>query len=590
MPAASHNVGSAGRSARGSRRDRTQQTNALADVPIFVVPLCKAPAVPDQTWVSKTDVTSYLRCPYAFWLADSGQLDRTELLSPFEAELAESGIAFEQGIVEAAIPIELPPGGEAELFAGDHTILQVRAFRNRELRLIGRPDGLVTAHGALQPVEIKAHRLLRHSDRIELALYWLLLSSSRTVKAAEPVGWVFLRQLDGSHTRERVELTPQLLAETEELITAVRRVRIEGVQPVWCRCTVCRGVRYRQVVAAIRERRDLSSVWGVGRVKREALETVGYVRWEDLLGHDAEDIAAAVNVRRARRLVSASEVRRWQAHAQALVTDDAVLGVDVEAFPVPGEYIAFDAEYTAANMWLLGARVVRRNGDLCFSIWASPQGEAQALSDFDTFLSEHPHLPVVTWNGDGADLPALRKATTRARCPGLVERLHNRHINLFAWTRRNLMLPIPGFGLKEVSEHFGFPRQSRVSSGLEAEMQWRRYQLTGDQELKAELISYNMDDIGALIRAAGCLRACAAGRPFDRAEPLHTVLETSVLEREPDGPPIFRPEAVPIPSGRRAGRPIPTLREAIAHPSGRPRWRERVLRWALSHRSPASHA
>ena len=34
----------------------------------------------EQSWVSKTNVTSYLRCPYAFWLADSGQLDRSELL------------------------------------------------------------------------------------------------------------------------------------------------------------------------------------------------------------------------------------------------------------------------------------------------------------------------------------------------------------------------------------------------------------------------------------------------------------------------------------------------------------------------------
>jgi predicted RecB family nuclease len=427
-----------------------------ADMLISVVPVCKARGVPDRTWVSKINVTSYLRCPYAFWLTDSGQLDRAELVSPLEAQLAETGIAFERGIVEAATPIEMPPGGEAELFADDHTILQVRGFRNTELRLIGRPDGLVTAHGALQPVEIKAHRLLRRSDRIELAFYWLLLGSLRTVKAADPVGWVFLRKQDGSHTRERVELPPELLAETEELITAVRRARVEGVQPVWCRCTVCRGVRYHQVTATIRARRDLSSVWGVGRVKREALEAVGYMRWEDLLGHDAEDIAAAVNVPRARRLVSASEVRRWQTHAQALVTHDAVLCAEADPFTVPGEYIAFDAEYTAANMWLLGARVVRGDGDLCFSVWASPQGEAQALYDFDTFLNERPDLPVVTWNGDGADLPALRKASSRAGCPDLVERIRDRHIDLFAWTRRNLMLPIPGFGLKEVSEHFGF--------------------------------------------------------------------------------------------------------------------------------------
>src|SRR6266851_4421346 len=123
----------------------------------------------NQSWVSKTNVTRYLRCPYAFWLTDSGQLDGAELLSPFEAQLAETGIAFERSIVDAAAPVQMPAGGEAELFTQDHTLLDVRAFRNPGLRLIGRPDGLVTANGALQPIEIKSHRLLRHGDRIELA-------------------------------------------------------------------------------------------------------------------------------------------------------------------------------------------------------------------------------------------------------------------------------------------------------------------------------------------------------------------------------------------------------------------------------------
>ena len=256
------------------------------------------------------------------------------------------------------------------------------------------------------------------------------------------------------------------------------------------------------------------------------------------------------------------------------------LWLDAAPFPVPGDYIAFDAEYTAANMWLFGVRMVRRDGDLCFSVWASPQGEARSAVDSTPSSTSTPISRSFTWNGDGADLPALRKATARAGCPALVERLRDRHIDLFAWTRRNLLLPVPGFGLKEVSEHFGVSRQSGVNSGLEAEMLWRKYQLTGDQELKAELISYNMDDLGGLVRAAGCLRACAAGRPFDTAEALHEVVETIVLEREPGGPPIFRPEAVTSRPGRPTRRPRPTLRETIAPPITRPRWRERVLRWA----------
>src|SRR5215510_12236146 len=96
-----------------------------------------------QSWVSKTDVVRYLRCPYAFWLVDSGQLRRAELLSPVEERLAQDGVSFERGIVETAAPIALPPGGEAELFSQDRTLLNVRTFRNPGLRLICRPDGLV---------------------------------------------------------------------------------------------------------------------------------------------------------------------------------------------------------------------------------------------------------------------------------------------------------------------------------------------------------------------------------------------------------------------------------------------------------------
>lgn len=81
----------------------------------------------------------------------------------------------------------------ATIISQDHSLLNVWTFRNPRLRLIGRPDGLVTANGALQPIEIKSHRLLKHSDRMELAFYWLLLSDIRTSGAADPMGWVFLR-------------------------------------------------------------------------------------------------------------------------------------------------------------------------------------------------------------------------------------------------------------------------------------------------------------------------------------------------------------------------------------------------------------
>ncbi len=436
------------------------------------------------------------------------------------------------------------------MFAQDHRLLDVRTFRNPRLKLVGRPDGLVTANGALQPVEIKSHRLLQHTDRIELAFYWLLLSELRTANAADPVGWAFLRHRDGSHVHQKVELTAELLGETKTVIQKVRDARRLGVEPVWCPCTVCRGVRRRQVAEAVRERRDLSSVSGIGPVKREALLAAGYRSWDDLLGHDAEDIARAVNVAQGRRLVNVSEVRRSQSHARALATNQPLMTSAAAPFPVPAEYVAFDAEYTADNVWLLGARVVLRDRDLCFSVWASPAGEAQALSEMDAIFSRYPGLPVVTWNGNGADLPAIRKAAARAGDNRLAKLIGARHIDLYRWTRQNLMLPIASLGLKEVSEHFGISRESGVTSGLAAEALWRRYQRTGNQEIKAELVNYNLDDLRSLSHAVECLRACAAARHPATPDGVHVVLETVVTEHEPGGPPTVKPDPMATRSRR----------------------------------------
>jgi predicted RecB family nuclease len=249
-------------------------------------------------------------------------------------------------------------------------------------------------------------------------------------------------------------------------------------------------------------------------------------------------------VAQASQLVSVREVRRWQSHARAQATNQALPVSAAAPFPVPAEYIAFDAEYTPDNVWLLGARVVRRDGGLCFSVWANPVGEAQALSEVDAILGSYPGLPIVTWNGTSADLPAIRKAPARAGDDRLAKLIAAPHTDLFGWTRRYLMLPIPSLGLKEVGEHSGTLRESDVTSGLTAQMLWRRYQRTGDQEFKAELVDYNLDDLRAVSQAVECLRPCAAARPPAIPNHVHVVLEAVFTEHEPGGPPAFKPDPI----------------------------------------------
>lgn len=504
---------------------------------LAVSSLWDAVRVASPSWVSKTDVTDYIRCPYAFWLADTGQITRADMLSEFETELVDAGVGFEREIVGRAQPITLPEGGVRELLRGEHTLLGTPGVRNERLCLRGRPDGIETAGGALEPIEIKSHRLLRRSDRIELAFYWLLLDDHRTARHVAPAGWMFLRQRDGSHLRQRVEISPELLDETRDLIAAIRRARVEGVVPIRCRCTVCRGLHREHVNAVVQERRHVSAVHGVGRTFSAALEQAGLSRWEDLVEADAEVIAAAVSAILTGRTVSPGQVERWRWHARSLIEGVPVPGPGTVQFPVGESFIALDAEYTADNVWLIGARVVDPAGDQRLSWWASPAGEREALTGFGVFVDQWADLPIVTWNGNAADLPALAKAAARSEMEKLVDSIRPRHIDLYRWLCDHLMLPIQGFGLKDVGEHFRLPRTSAVTSGFQAEQQWRRYCRTGEQELKAELVGYNSDDVDSLCMAVECLRAAACNGVMNRAR-LPDVIEDTLVECEPGGPPV----------------------------------------------------
>jgi hypothetical protein len=54
-----------------------------------------------RTWVSKTDLTRYLRCPLAFYLLDRGQVAFEDTVNEQEAHLIKEGVAF-QARIEAS--------------------------------------------------------------------------------------------------------------------------------------------------------------------------------------------------------------------------------------------------------------------------------------------------------------------------------------------------------------------------------------------------------------------------------------------------------------------------------------------------------
>jgi hypothetical protein len=110
-----------------------------------------------RQWVSKTDLSRWYRCPYAFWLRDSGQITFEETVSQFQMSLIRAGSEYQELVEQSATPVVIAPDDLPALLRTDITILGTPLFEHKRMKLRGCPDGIDAASGALYPIEIKSH-------------------------------------------------------------------------------------------------------------------------------------------------------------------------------------------------------------------------------------------------------------------------------------------------------------------------------------------------------------------------------------------------------------------------------------------------
>ena len=102
-----------------------------------------------RAWVSKTDLITFLRCPYAFSLLDRGEITFEDTVAEFQLKLLVEGSEFHSLVEASAVPIQIEPDDVPNLLQTDVTVLGIPGFENAKLKIFGRPDGVVAAKGAL---------------------------------------------------------------------------------------------------------------------------------------------------------------------------------------------------------------------------------------------------------------------------------------------------------------------------------------------------------------------------------------------------------------------------------------------------------
>jgi hypothetical protein len=92
-------------------------------------------SVRTSTWVSKTDLTKYLRCPYAFYLLDRGFVTfEDNTITELQVRLIREGIEFHDGVEAKAVPLPIEPGDLPSVFAEESIrLFGVLLFENAKL-------------------------------------------------------------------------------------------------------------------------------------------------------------------------------------------------------------------------------------------------------------------------------------------------------------------------------------------------------------------------------------------------------------------------------------------------------------------------
>jgi predicted RecB family nuclease len=517
-----------------------------------------------RQWVSKTDLSRWYRCPYAFWLLDSGRITFAETVSQFQLALIHAGNEYHELVEQSATPVILAPDDLPALLRTDITILSTPLFENKQMKLRGYPDGIDAASGALYPIEIKSHRAPTPLDGLELAFYWLLLEPHRT-RPACPAGVLILRR-DGKPFRVDVPITATMLATVKQMIGEVRSVRKNGVNPRVCGCAVCSKARRDDVIQSVTERGDVSMILGVGRVYSAALEAAGYATWDTLTNCDAEAVARIITQSGAKGC-SRSRVSGWQMHARALASGLPEIRPDAQ-WPIDGPYIALDLEYDVTpdkdHIWLTGAAIITSDGPEHHSWWADTPGQLrEALNGLSALLRQHPGLPVVTWAGHSADLPRVRAAGTRLGLQDLTAEITSRHFDAYQWALNNLRLPTLDLGLKTVSHYLSFRPSSDVHDGIDALMLYYDWLKSQDETIRGRLTDYNRDDLDALALTVARFRELSEDSRTDRHGTARQHAESQNPHRPLRANPTHLPTGLPAASGTWL-RPWIWVREAVS--------------------------
>lgn len=241
---------------------------------------------------------------------------------------------------------------------------------------------------------------------------------------------------------------------------------------------------------------------------------------------------------RRRRVWGDAKIGKYSYSLKARALCDKIIymagspGLDIEGTPV---YLDVEGVPEERIYYLIGAKVVSDGSSQQYSFWAdSKDDEIKIWRKFLTLISNLRNPVLLHYGGyETAFLKTMQSRHGQGLDNGFsISALAADARNVLEVIRAHIYFPTRSNGLKDIAQHLGFRWSSDSPSGIKSLLLRRKWELSGDEKFKRELVSYNSDDCGALEHVVRALMQLieSSGSSATGTSSLYAAIEADTLK------------------------------------------------------------
>jgi predicted RecB family nuclease len=430
--------------------------------------------------IEGTDVFEYFLCPYKVYNRHNRDHKLMVPPSDFTKRLFDLGRGHEEAMV-APLTVVRPRYSFSDLAKGfvetkkiiDTGVPFIYQGVLKDGEQLGIPDLLVKMQDVYIPAEIKISTASKEEQIMQLMFYDMLLEKIQGTSLKK--GLLILK-----NTTELIDLT-KYQEKFDKSFAMIEKISA-GLEYGMHIDSVCKECPWRNVCVPIAlKTKDVSLIYGLSRPMHYKIKEFGINSLTQLKKADTEELATALKT-------TATVVERWKEQANVLLTQKAK--ITKVQLPETKNHICLDIETAEdGTLYLIG---LWHDGK--FIGFFSENDEKKIIDDFIEYLLALGDYKLYHY-GVFEKTAFKQLFATYNVAEHIQKEVFSNMIDLFTLVKRNMLLPLKYYNLKDVAKFFGFKWRASDASGSNSMLWFDEWKKTKDEKLLKKILNYNEDDV-----------------------------------------------------------------------------------------------